>query len=324
MDFAALDGGGEYYDADRDGELAPDIDVVLSSGGDAGGGDGGGGGDDDAMILDGGEEIAAEATFPGDDDDDEPVAPADASPPPARYAAPAAATAAQRNVVRARDAPPPVSRAAAAGRGADGTTTTRHTSSDLCNPARSRARAASGALAAPGTAPLGVALPAVARAPLPGARASPFPQLHPSHRNTWLWPSSAAFPDRVYQLQIASVALFQNTLVSLPTGLGKTFLAGASRASRGRRRAPRASVPFLCASRQRHGAESRAASRSVGETLLLRRRRPTRPPPTPTLPLQTAAVVMRNYYRWFPEGQVVFIAPTKPLVAQQVRPQCRV
>ncbi|KAI3429818.1 hypothetical protein D9Q98_010131 [Chlorella vulgaris] len=31
-----------------------------------------------------------------------------------------------------------------------------------------------------------------------------------------------------------------------------------------------------------------------------------------------AAVVMHNFARWFPEGKVVFVAPTKPLVAQQV------
>jgi ERCC4-related helicase len=30
-----------------------------------------------------------------------------------------------------------------------------------------------------------------------------------------------------------------------------------------------------------------------------------------------AAVVMLNYYRWFPESKVVFMAPTRPLVAQQ-------
>ena len=31
-----------------------------------------------------------------------------------------------------------------------------------------------------------------------------------------------------------------------------------------------------------------------------------------------AAVVMLNFYRWFPNGRIVFLAPTKPLVAQQL------
>lgn len=31
-----------------------------------------------------------------------------------------------------------------------------------------------------------------------------------------------------------------------------------------------------------------------------------------------AAVVMFNWYRWAPEGQIAFLAPTKPLIAQQV------
>lgn len=50
-------------------------------------------------------------------------------------------------------------------------------------------------------------------------------------------------------------ALLKNTLVSLPTGLGKTFIA---------------------------------------------------------------AVVMYNFYRWYPHGKIIFMAPTKPLVKQQV------
>uniref|UniRef100_A0A1I8HRZ3 ATP-dependent DNA helicase n=1 Tax=Macrostomum lignano TaxID=282301 RepID=A0A1I8HRZ3_9PLAT len=60
---------------------------------------------------------------------------------------------------------------------------------------------------------------------------------------------------REYQYNIVASALAKNTLVCLPTGLGKTFIA---------------------------------------------------------------AVVMMNFYRWYPAGRVVFMAPTKPLVAQQI------
>ncbi|OCH96604.1 P-loop containing nucleoside triphosphate hydrolase protein [Obba rivulosa] len=69
----------------------------------------------------------------------------------------------------------------------------------------------------------------------------------------WLYPLNQ--PKRDYQFNIVKHSLFENTLVSLPTGLGKTFIAG---------------------------------------------------------------VVMLNFYTWFPEGKVVFVAPTKPLVAQQI------
>lgn len=70
---------------------------------------------------------------------------------------------------------------------------------------------------------------------------------------SWLYPSN--YPYREYQKCIVETALFNNTLVCLPTGLGKTLIA---------------------------------------------------------------AVVMYNYYHWFPEGQVIFMAPTKPLVSQQI------
>ncbi|KAI6134141.1 hypothetical protein EV401DRAFT_1909732 [Pisolithus croceorrhizus] len=69
----------------------------------------------------------------------------------------------------------------------------------------------------------------------------------------WIYPLN--HPKRDYQFNIVQRCLFDNTLVALPTGLGKTFIAG---------------------------------------------------------------VVMLNYYRWFPDGKVVFVAPTKPLVAQQI------
>ncbi|KAF8078356.1 hypothetical protein FPV67DRAFT_1465011 [Lyophyllum atratum] len=69
----------------------------------------------------------------------------------------------------------------------------------------------------------------------------------------WIYPLNR--PKRDYQYNIVKHCLFENTIVALPTGLGKTFIAG---------------------------------------------------------------VIMLNYYRWFPEGKVVFVAPTKPLVAQQI------
>lgn len=71
----------------------------------------------------------------------------------------------------------------------------------------------------------------------------------------WVYPKNDKFPVRTYQRSIVETALFHNTLVSLPTGLGKTFIA---------------------------------------------------------------AVVMYNFYMWYPKGKIIFMAPTKPLVAQQI------
>ena len=69
----------------------------------------------------------------------------------------------------------------------------------------------------------------------------------------WIYPTN--YPVRDYQFSIVKAAIFKNTLVALPTGLGKTFIA---------------------------------------------------------------AVVLYNFYRWYPQGKVVFMAPTKPLVSQQI------
>lgn len=80
-----------------------------------------------------------------------------------------------------------------------------------------------------------------------------FPGFDSSSSKVWIYPTN--YPIRDYQLKISEAALFQNTLVCLPTGLGKTFIA---------------------------------------------------------------AVVMYNFYRWYPSGKIVFMAPTKPLVAQQI------
>ncbi|KAM0939987.1 putative RNA helicase [Dioscorea sansibarensis] len=70
---------------------------------------------------------------------------------------------------------------------------------------------------------------------------------------SWTYPINV--PLRDYQFSITKSALFSNTLVALPTGLGKTLIA---------------------------------------------------------------AVVMFNYFRWFPEGKIVFTAPSRPLVMQQI------
>ena len=69
----------------------------------------------------------------------------------------------------------------------------------------------------------------------------------------WIFPTN--YPVRDYQFNVVQQALFKNTMVTLPTGLGKTFIG---------------------------------------------------------------AVVMYNFYRWYPQGKIVFMAPTKPLVAQQI------
>jgi ATP-dependent DNA helicase MPH1 len=71
---------------------------------------------------------------------------------------------------------------------------------------------------------------------------------------TWVYPLNLG-AIREYQYSIVSNGLFNNTLVALPTGLGKTFIA---------------------------------------------------------------ATIMLNYYRWTKSAKIVFLAPTKPLAAQQV------
>ena len=90
--------------------------------------------------------------------------------------------------------------------------------------------------------------------PIPNTQASEqIPGFDLDSGRTWIYPTN--YPVRTYQYDIVKSSLFDNTLVSLPTGLGKTFIA---------------------------------------------------------------AVLMYNFYRWYPRGKVVFMAPTKPLVTQQI------
>lgn len=72
---------------------------------------------------------------------------------------------------------------------------------------------------------------------------------------TWVYPNNLG-PERRYQYTIVHKGLFNNLLVALPTGLGKTFIA---------------------------------------------------------------ATIMLNFFRWTKDSQIVFVAPTKPLVSQQVK-----
>ena len=78
-------------------------------------------------------------------------------------------------------------------------------------------------------------------------------KVHGINVKSWIYPAVKTF--RTYQFKIVRTALFQNTLVTLPTGLGKTFIA---------------------------------------------------------------STVMFNYYRWFIDGLIFFVAPTRPLITQQV------
>lgn len=72
--------------------------------------------------------------------------------------------------------------------------------------------------------------------------------------SVWIYPVNENQPIRSYQFNIVEQCLHKNTMVVLPTGMGKTFIA---------------------------------------------------------------AVVMYNFYRWYPLGKTIFMAPTKPLVNQQ-------
>lgn len=76
---------------------------------------------------------------------------------------------------------------------------------------------------------------------------------------TYIYPTN--FEIRDYQYNIVERAFYDNLLVALPTGLGKTFIA---------------------------------------------------------------STVMLNFLRWFPISKIIFMAPTRPLVAQQLKACCSI
>lgn len=77
--------------------------------------------------------------------------------------------------------------------------------------------------------------------------------------STYIYPTNLEIRD--YQYNIVQRAFYDNLLVALPTGLGKTFIA---------------------------------------------------------------STVMLNFFRWFPQSKIIFMAPTRPLVAQQIKACCSI
>ena len=50
-------------------------------------------------------------------------------------------------------------------------------------------------------------------------------EIDPDEAQTWVYPKAYEYDVRQYQLDICEQALLKNTLVVLPTGLGKTLIA---------------------------------------------------------------------------------------------------
>jgi len=82
--------------------------------------------------------------------------------------------------------------------------------------------------------------------PQPPSSYSPGPvPIDPTTRHKYIYPVNPNHERRLYQVDITRTALFHNTLVSLPTGLGKTLIAAVVLYNY-RRWFPLGKVVFLC------------------------------------------------------------------------------
>lgn len=81
------------------------------------------------------------------------------------------------------------------------------------------------------------------------------PIADPEKITKWYYPTNEDLKERGYQKSMVKTGLMNNTLICLPTGLGKTFISSA---------------------------------------------------------------IIYNFYAWFPESIIIFMAPSRPLVAQQI------
>ena len=108
------------------------------------------------------------------------------------------------------------------------------------------------------------------------------PQRHVANASTvgtYIYPTNR--PKREYQYDIVRACFTDNCLVALPTGLGKTFVAGVVMLN----------CEHLTVSPLHHLFS--LASHMIHADVQID-------------------------YRWFPTGKIVFLAPTKPLVNQQI------
>ncbi|KAK2962669.1 putative Fanconi anemia group M protein [Blattamonas nauphoetae] len=98
---------------------------------------------------------------------------------------------------------------------------------------------------------------------VPAPTSSFFPQPSNQTMSKWLFPTSPDGSIRRYQLQITETALFHNTLVCLPTGLGKTLIASVV-AYNFLRWFPTGKVVFMAPTRQLLTQQRKACQKVMG------------------------------------------------------------